>query len=410
MAWFRKKDAVAKPDLPGSVHPHHHRGRNIALGVAATLLILGGLAFWKAGALIDRISLGNGSIFEDVFKALPGVEAKLDGEEEGRINIALLGMRGEHVDGGGLLADTIMILSIHPKQDGQEGDRNRASLVSIPRDLYVTVPDTSDMQKLNAVHFYGEEKGQGKGMEYMKRILSDITGQPIQYAVTINFKGFTDLVDALGGVTVHLDQPFEEGLQFREPKVCDPYVFTVPAIDPKTKQQMYEYKYYTRKDGTRHASPSAAYPLCYNKDVECGGIFKLPAGDNTLDGKTALCYARARATSSDFERAKRQQEVIKEIKAKMLSVGTLTDFSRISGLLDSLGNNVRTDMEGWEMKRMFELYQKQGDAELKQKVLDTSEEGLLYFPDKDRYPGAGSIILPVGDNYDRIRELFRSLP
>ncbi len=386
----------------------HHRVRNTVIGVFILLAVIGGIGFWKAGATIGKISLGNGNIFGDVLKSLPGVESKLAGEEEGRINIVLLGMRGEHVDGGGLLADTIMVLSIHPKNGEQ--DQNRASLVSIPRDLYVTVPDTSSMQKINAVHFYGEEKGKGQGMEYMKRILSEITGQPMHYAATINFKGFTDLVDAIGGVTVHLDQPFTEGVQFREPKVCDPYVFTVPAIDPSTKMQMYEYKYYKRQDGTRHASPSAAYPLCYNKDVECGGVFKLSAGDNTLDGKTALCYARARATSNDFERAKRQQEVIKEIKAKMLSVGTLTDFSKINGLIDSLGDNVRTDMEGWEMKRIFDLYRELGDAELKQKVLDTSDEGLLYFPDKDRYPGAGSIILPVGDNYDRIQELFRSLP
>ncbi|MBP9751677.1 MAG: LCP family protein [Candidatus Moranbacteria bacterium] len=384
----------------------HHRVRNTAIGILVALVALGGLGFWKAGATIGKISIGNGSIFGDVMKSLPGVEAKLKGEEDGRINVVLLGMRGEHVDGGGLLADTVMVLSIHPKNGEQ--DRNRASLVSIPRDLYVTVPDTSDRQKINAVHHYGEQKGKGQGMEYMKRVLSDITGQPMHYAVAINFKGFTDLVDALGGVTVHLDQPFEEGVQFREPKVCDPYVFTVPVIDPKTKMQTYEHKYHVRKDGTKYIAKS--YPLCYNKDVECGGVFKLSAGDNVLDGETALCYARARATSSDFERAKRQQEVIKELKEKMLSAGTLTDFSKINGLIDSLGDNVRTDMEGWEMKRVFDLYQKIGDAELRQKVLDTSDEGLLYFPDKDLYPGAGSIILPVGDNYDRIRELFRNLP
>lgn len=403
MSLFKKTEGSSV-----SAGGQHHRVRNIAIGVFVLLVVIGGIVFWKAGATIGKMSFGNGNIFGDVLKSLPGADAKLDGEEEGRINIVLLGMRGEHVDGGGLLADTIMVLSIHPKNGEQ--DQNRASLVSIPRDLYVTVPDTSSMQKINAVHFYGEEKGKGQGMEYMKRSLSEITGQPMHYAATINFKGFTDLVDAIGGVTVHLDQPFTEGVQFREPKVCDPYVFTVPAIDPSTKMQMYEYKYYKRQDGTRHASPTAAYPLCYNKDVECGGVFKLSAGDNTLDGKTALCYARARATSNDFERAKRQQEVIKEIKAKTLSAGTLTDFSKVNGLIDSLGDNVLTDMEGWEMKRIFDLYRELGDAELKQKVLDTSDEGLLYFPDKDRYPGAGSIILPIGDNYDRIQELFRSLP
>ena len=385
----------------------HHRVRNVFLGIFVVLFVIGGVAFWKAGATIDKISLGNGSIFGDVLKSLPGTESKLKGEADGRINIVLLGMRGEHVEGGGLLADTIMVLSIHPKQNDQ--DQTRASLVSIPRDLYVTVPGTSDKQKINAVHFYGEEKGKGQGMEYMKQILSDITGQPMHYAVTINFKGFTDLVNAVGGIDVHLDSPFMEGLQFREPKVCDPYVFTVPAIDPKTKMQMYEYKYYKRQDGTRHASPSAAYPLCYNKDVECGGVFKLPAGDNHLDGANALCYARARYGSNDFERAKRQQQVIQEIKNKALSAGTLTDFSKINALIDSLGDNARTDMEGWEMKRMFDLYQKLGDTGIRQKVLDTTEEGLLYHPENSN-PAAGYILLPTGDTYDRIRELFRNLP
>lgn len=405
MKWFTKKNS-GKPNLPGSI-PVRHRKRTIAIWVTVVVVALLGVGLWKAGALLDKVSSGKSGIFENVFKALPGARAELKGEKEGRINIALLGMRGEKVEGGGLLADTIMVLSIHPKQNDQ--DQARASLVSIPRDLYVTVPDTQDKQKINAVHFYGEQKGKGEGMKYMERSLSEITGVPIHYAVTINFKGFTDLVNALGGIDVRLNEPFTEGLQFREPKVCDPYVFTVPAIDPATKAQMYEYKYFKDKYGRKQASPSAAYPLCYNKDVECGGVFSLPAGDNHLDGDKALCYARARYGSNDFERAKRQQEVIQHIKDKAMSAGTLTDFSKINGLIDSLGDNVRTDMEGWELKRLFTLYKDFGDAPLKQKVLDDSEEGLLYNP-KNTDKAVGYILLPRGDSYARIQELFRALP
>lgn len=394
---FRKRT----PSVSGVRVSEHHRIRTIILSIVVGLILVGGIVAWRAGSVMDKISMGKGGLLSSVVKSLPGAESKLKGEEDGRINILLLGMRGEHVDGGGLLADTIMVLSIHPSKG--DGDPSKASLVSIPRDLYVTVPDTSDMQKINAVHFYGEKKGRGMGMEYMKRIVGDITGQPIHYAVTINFKGFEQLVDALGGVTVHLDQPFAEGLQFHEPQVCDPYVYTVP-----TSPAQYQNKWYVRKDGTRYLAKQ--YLLCYNKDEECGGIFQLPAGDSTLNGEQALCYARARKTSNDFERAKRQQEVIKLLKAKALSSGLLTDFSKINGVVAALGENVRTDMEGWEMKRLFDLYQKIGDAQLTQKVLETSEEGLLYFPSQDRYPGAGSIILPIGDNYDRIRTLFSTLP
>ncbi len=380
----------------------HHRIRIAIVTLVVVLVVGGGLMLWRAGSVMDRISMGKGGILSSVMKSLPGAEATLDGEEEGRINVLLLGMRGEHVDGGGLLADTIMVLSVHPAS-GEEGDMPKASLVSIPRDLYVTVPGTSDMQKINAVHYYGEQKGRGQGMEYMKRIVGDIAGQPIHYAVSIDFKGFESLVDAVGGVTAHLEKPFAEGVQFHEPKVCDPYIYTVP-----TKPAQYENKYHVRKDGSKYLAKS--YLLCYNKDEECGGVFQLAAGDNHLDGETALCYVRSRATSSDFERAKRQQEVIKQIKAKALSAGFLTDFTKVNSMIDTLGEDVRTDMEGWELKRMFDLYQKIGDAQLSQKVLDTSEDGLLYFPSQDRYPGAGSIILPLGDTYDRIRALFASLP
>ncbi|NTW13747.1 MAG: LCP family protein [Candidatus Moranbacteria bacterium] len=394
---FKKKTGL--PGVTGM--KKHHKILIAVVAVVATIAVVGGFFLWRAGSIMQKISGGKGNIFSNVIKSLPGTESKLKGEADGRINILLLGERGEHVDGGGLLTDTIMVLSIHPSSG--EGDMPKASLVSIPRDLYVTVPGTSDKQKINAVHYYGEQKGKGQGMEYMKQIISDVTGQSIQYAMVINFKGFEDLVDAVGGVTVHLDQAFAEGLQFHEPQVCDPYIYTVP-----TKPAQYQFKYYVRKDGTKYVT--AQYALCYNKDEECGGVFSLPAGDNQLNGEQALCYARARKTSNDFERAKRQQEVIKLIKAKALSAGLLTDFSKVDGMMSSLGENVRTDMEGWELKRLFDIYQKLGDAPLQQKVLDTSEEGLLYFPSQDLYPGAGSIILPIGDSYDRIRELFKSLP
>lgn len=393
---FRKKTVASGV----AISTEHHRVRITVISIVSFLVLIGGFFMWRAGSVMDKISMGKGGIFSSVIKSLPGAESKLKGEENGRINILLLGMRGEHVDGGGLLSDTIMVLSIHPG-NGKE-DTPKASLVSIPRDLYVTVPGTSDKQKINAVHYYGEQKGKGQGMEYMKQVISQITGQPIQYAVTINFKGFEDLVNAIGGITVHLDEPFAEGMQFHEPQVCDPYVYTIP-----TKPPQYQNKWYVRQDGSRYITKQ--YLLCYNKDEECGGVFELPVGDSQLDGEKALCYARARYKSNDFERAKRQQEVIKQIKTKALSLGLLSDFTKIDGIMNSLGDNARTDMEGWEMKRMFDLYQKIGDAALTQKVLDTTEEGLLYHPENSA-PETGYILLPQGDTYDKIKALFSSLP
>ena len=365
----------------------------------AALCVVGGVVLWKANSLVSRIA-PNGNIFSNIVNSLPGVEKKLAGEDAGRINIVLLGMRGKGVEGGGLLADTIMVLSFHPKNG--ENDAARASLVSLPRDLYVTVPGTSDKQKINAVHAYGEEKGDGQGLKAMETILSEVTGQPIQYAISVNFKGFEEAVDAIGGVSVTLAEPFTEPMQFREPHVCDPAVFTVP-----TSPQQYENKYVTTGSGRRRLV--ASYPLCYNKDVECGGVFNLPAGTSVLSGEQALCYSRARVTSNDFERAKRQHAVMQAFQQKALSLGTLSDFSKMNALLNSLGDNVQTDMEAWELKRLFDLYTENKDIKLAEDtVIDNSENGLLYAPQNTG--AAGYILLPKGDNYDKIHALFSSLP
>lgn len=373
----------------------------IVLAILVCLALIGGAVAWKTGVLLDKVSGGNASLFKSLVKNLPGVEKKLQGEEGGRVNIVLLGMRGEGVVGGGLLADTIMVLSIRPKQNDQE--TTRASLISIPRDLYVKVPQRDEHRKINAIYALGEERKPGSGgMEDMRTVIGEVSGLDIPYAVTINFQGFKDLVNAIGGVKINLEQPFEESLQFREAKVCDPYVFTVPTNPPQ-----YEYKYHTRLQGTRYIAK--AYPLCYNPNVECNGNFKLPAGENVLDGDTALCFARSRKTSNDFERAKRQHLVIDAIKKQALSAGTLTSFDKVIGMMDSLGNNVRTNLEAWEMQRLFDIFVTGGDVRPESRVLDTTEQGLLYHPEKND-PSAGYILLPRGDNYDQIKALFQALP
>jgi len=369
----------------------------IGLIVVAILVIGGGIFAWKTGNILNKISGGKGGIFESFVKSLPGVSNELEGEKEGQINIALLGMRGENVVGGGLLSDTIMIVGIRPVD-------NKISIISIPRDLYVTVPGTQDKQKINAVHAYGEKKDKGQGLEDMKKILSEITGLNVAYAASINFEGFKRLVDGIGGITIHLDAPFSETLQFRGlEQRCDGVVYTLPSGN-------FEEKRVQRKNGSYYATPKK-YPLCYAKeinkaDLECGGDFQLPAGDVSLDGDKALCLSRSRVTSSDFERAKRQQIIIQAIKDKLLSIGTLTDFAKMNEVLNNLGDNARTDMQAWEMKRFYDLYMQMNNPQIYQRVLENSEEGLLYNPPAN---GAGYILLPIGDNYDKIHEMAKNI-
>jgi len=365
----------------------------IAAAVLGLLLIIGGAFSWKTGSILNKIS--KGGLLKSIIHNIPGVADNLKSEEDGRVNIILLGMRGENIPGGGTLADTIMVVSIKPAENPAD---SKVSIISIPRDLYVTVPGTEDKQKINAVHSYGEQKGRGQGLEDMKTVVSEVTGRPIHYAASINFAGFKQVVDAIGGVDITLSQPFSEPAQFNEAHVCDGKVFTVPTGKFEEKAR------HNKITGERRVV--ARYPLCTNPDTECGGEFNLPAGKQTLNGEKALCYVRSRATSSDFERAKRQQQVMQLMKDKMLSLGTLTDFSKINGMLDSLGDNVRSDMALWEMQKLYELYQKMPNPEIKQRVLEDSEEGLLYYPGES---AAGYILLPRGDNYNRIHELAKNI-
>jgi LCP family protein required for cell wall assembly len=242
-------------------------------------------------------------------------------------------MRGANDPSGGLLSDTIQVLSIEPKD-------NKVSLISIPRDLYVDNAALGNKSKLNAVHAYGEQKGAGQGMTYMEQEVGTITGLPIQYAVTANFDAFNQLITALGGVTVTLDKPFEESQQFNQPHVCDGNTFTTPTGTFENK--IIKSHTVTGANGVKHKVNIKAplYPLCTNSHPECEGDFKLSAGTQNLNAAQALCFARSRETSNDFQRAARQQQVLQAVKDKLLSVGTLTDFNKLNGVLASLGDNV----------------------------------------------------------------------
>ncbi len=369
----------------------------IAAVIAVIVIIVGGIFAWKTNSILSRIT--GGGILSAISHNIPGMNNELKGEKEGRVNILLLGMRGANDPAGGTLADTIMLLSVEPKT-------NQASLISIPRDLFVDNPATESKTKINAVYAYGERKGAGQGMTYMEQVVGNITGLPIQYAAVINFDGFKKIVDVLGGVTITLDKPFEESVQFNQPHVCDGITFTVPTgkFDQKTANV-----YWPGTRTVKRVRVTASYPLCTNANPECNGDFKLDIGTHTLNSTDALCYARSRETSNDFQRAARQQQVLQGVKDKLLSAGTLTDFSKLNGILDSLGDNVKTDMQPWELKRLYDIYTQMKNYKLYQKVIDGTDDpevGLVY-GQKDET--AGDILLPKGDNFDRIKSLFQNI-
>jgi len=328
----------------------------VAVLVMLIFFLAGGALVFKTGHVLNKISSSDSSGLKSILNILPivGKSEDIKGENEGRINVLLLGMRGANIPGGGLLADTIIVVSIKPAE-------NKIAMISIPRDLYVVIPGTSQRAKINAVHAYGEDRGRHEGLKFMKEIVGEVTGLPIHYAASINFTGFKQLIDAVGGIDVYLETPFYETSQFVEGK-------------------------------------------------ECGIEFTLPAGNNHLDGEKALCYARARENTSDFDRAKRQQIILKALRDKLVSIGTLTDFNKLNAILNAIGDNVRTDMSSYEMKKFYEKYTSLQSAQIYQRVFENSEEGLLKVPE-DAPEGSGYILIPRAgwDNYSQIQAVCRDI-
>ena len=326
----------------------------VSSGALVLLVLVFGGFLYKTGYILNKISDSDSSIIGSIFGVLPGVGKEIEKEDDGKTNVLLLGMRGQNIPGGGLLADTIMVVSIKP-------DENKVALISIPRDLYVKVPGSESRAKINAVYAYGEENGKQQGISQMKKIVSEVIGLNIHYAAVINFIGFKQLIDVVGGIDVTLSAPFYESTQFV-------------------------------------------------KGNECGGQFYLPKGENHLNGETTLCYVRSRENTSDFDRAKRQQIVFKAFKDKLVSIGTLTDFGKLNGILNTVGNNARTDMSSAEMKKFYEEYASVHDGEMFQRVFENSPEGLLMVPG-DAPPEAGYVLIPRAgwDNYSQIQYVCREI-
>ncbi len=118
------------------------------------------------------------------------------GEQEqpaglGRFDVVIMGADEKPDDPG--RTDTIMVASI-------DLDHRRLSVISVPRDTMVSIPNRSGKHRINAAHAFG-------GPELTVRTLADFLDLPLEYYVKINFAGFTKIVDTLGGVTVDVEKP-----------------------------------------------------------------------------------------------------------------------------------------------------------------------------------------------------------
>lgn len=342
--------AAATPTRQRQTVRKSHWARRVILFMAAIVILSGGIFGYKILAASNRISVADRSLIGQLKDLLFSSGETLQGEPDGRVNVLLLAVGGEGHKGENL-ADTILVASIQP----HSGETSNVALLSIPRDLYVQVPGEEYFSKINSVHAYGEAQKVDHGPEALRQKVEEITGLPIHYFVRVDFTAFKHIVDAVGGVTIMNERAF--------------------------------FDYWHKID--------------------------FQAGTEKMNGERALAYVRARyiegPEGGDFKRAERQQKVLLALREKVFSVQTAFDFSAINTILNSLSDNIRTDMHLWEMKRFFELARTIDSGKIHSVVLTTGPNGLLE-GDTEVLGGAPvSVLRPRTGDYSEIQQLAASI-
>lgn len=218
---------------------------------------------------------------------------------DGRTNILVMGKAGKGETAPDL-TDTMIVISVsHSKQ--------AISSISFSRDIWI--PEIR--AKINSAYYWGNQKSPGGGLSLAKETVGNIFGIPIQYAVVIDFSGFKDIIDVLGGINVNVEQAFTD----------------------------------------------SNYPIAGKENDTCGGdptyrcryeTIHFDKGIQFMNGETALKFVRSRMAKgdqgTDFAREARQQEVIQAIKEKVLSSQILLNPVKIWNLYQVTVKNIETDI------------------------------------------------------------------
>ncbi len=221
-----------------------------------------------------------------------------------RVNILLLGIDhrdDEPIDGS--RSDTIMVVSIDPATKS-------VVMVSLPRDLWVSIPGHYN-QRINVAHTLG-------GPPLVSRTIEANFGLRIHYYARIDFRGFEEIVDELGGVIVDVERTIKDD----------------------------EY-------------PTEDY-----------GIMRIliPPGPQLMNGRTALQYARSRHSENDFGRARRQQRLLMAMRDRGLQLNMLPKVPSLIGLVNKA---IQTDVGLTDMIALANLGSQVQTERVKSVVVDT---------------------------------------
>ncbi len=304
---------------------------------------------------------------------------ELKKSDDQRVNILILGIGGGRHEGPNL-TDTIIFASIDPVT-------NKATLVSIPRDMWV--PELS--AKVNTAYSTGEAKRKGGGLVLAKAMVGKLLGQEIDYGVRVDFNGFVRAVDMVGGLDIDVERSFDD-LEY-------------PVSGKEEDTCGYEGEEFEKR--ATESSQLEAFPCRYE-------YLHFDKGLQHIDGEKALKFVRSRhatgAEGTDFSRSKRQEKIISAFREKIFSVGTFLNPIKVISLYDIFKDSIDTDIIQNEYDDFIKLARKMEKSQLKSVVLDIGSEqekrnGLLINPPVTKdFRGQWVIIPKAGNgNYTQIQ-------
>ena len=259
-----------------------------------------------------------------------------------RVTVLLLGIDERAQEAGPFRTDTMMLLTLDPATQ-------MAGVLSIPRDLWVPIPGYND-GRINTAHFLGDlYKHTGGGPALARATVEYNLGVPIDYHVRLNFQAFVSMVDMIGGVDIYVEKDIN---------------------DPLYPDYHYGYD-----------------PLY------------IQAGWHHFNGEMALKYARTRHTSSDFDRARRQQQVMAAILEKVTNIGLLPDLAKKAPeIYKMLEASVQTDMALDQMLALANLATQIDRSTIRFGVIDQTCTQAWITPD------GAQVLVPLRDRMREVRD------
>ncbi len=246
------------------------------------------------------------------------------------VNIVLMGS-DKRPDRQGWRTDVMILVSVNP-------DVPSLTMLSVPRDLWVYIPNWK-WTRINLADSYGERSGfPGGGPGLLKQTIQYNLGIPVQYYARVDFSGYKQLIDGVGGVDVIAD--------------CALYDIFPDVPDDQTDILSGE---------------ALATVLTGTIDIPAAGIYH-------LDGKHALWYARSRKTTSDFDRSRRQQRVLRGVWNAIQQQGLV---GQLPAVWDTLAQTVQTDLTLNEVVYLAQLGTQLDSLRIRSRFIDNTM--LHYF-------------------------------